>query len=527
MRAHRLYPPTGGLLAATLLLAACTDERPLATAPGANPLVRAAAVAAARPAGLVRNGVRYRDSGHPLAMVSSGTTQLALRAMLDRAGVTTVEVTTGRFDTTAAFSGAITQLQLKVFDRETNLVLTRKLDGSSTGFVSVPLYGLGLGFLVQVQATVRPADGMRPEVITVRDVVVFRPDLTVLSLELPLGGRPGVPLPISATIHERQGSLGARATCALYVDGAVADRAANIWVDAGGLVTCAFQHVFPALRQYQVAVRVEDVAPGDYNLWNNARFGTLELRNLFEYNAYVSSTFYESWSRTTGDAFRADGTAGYHYLYESGDSTRSQSASLYGVMDRAVSFPLARVHVAQRNGSLTLDDTTFALPVTYQFVDADSSGTCGSSYRDGWWFSLCTYVSAGQPPETWLSYGRSAGDVVYYSRNLMFSWYPGGSDYSYSWNQSGSSWGSATAPITGGTYDFVVGVEEGSTVWSLTPRVQLQWFEYANQTGPSCSSYDDGAVPPTHYSWCDESGYRQTGYSGQASGVPDKTALIP
>lgn len=526
MRAYWLYPPLGGVLAATLLLAACTEQRPLATAPATNPLVRAAAVAA-RPAHLMRNGVRYRDSGHALAIARSGTAQLALRAMLDSAGVTTVEVTTGRFDTTAAFSGAITQLQLKVFDRNGALVLTRKLEGSNTGFVSVPLYGLGLGFLVQVQATVRPPDGMRTELVTVRDTVVFRPDLMVLNLELPLGGRPGVPLPVSATIHERQGSLGARATCVLYVDGAVVDRAANIWVDAGGLVTCAFQHVFPTLRRYQVAVRVQDVAPGDYNLWNNARYGTLELRNLFEYNANVTSTFSESWGRSTGDAFRADGAAGYHYFYESGDSTRYQSAYLSGLMRRAVSFPLARVHVAQRNGSLILDDTTFPLPITYQFVDADSSYTCGSRYGDGSWFSLCTFASVGQPPQTWLSYGRDAGDVIYYSSSLMISWYPGGYDYSYSWNRSGSAWGGSIAPIMGGTYEFVVGVEEGSMVWSLTPRVQLQWFDYGNQSGPSCSSYDDDGVPPTHYSWCQESSYRQTGYSGQVNGMPDTTALIP
>ena len=68
----------------------------------------------------------------------------------------------------------------------------------------------------------------------------------------------------TATIGERNQDIGARGSCVLSVDGIEADRADAIWVDAAGLVSCAFTHTFETSGAKSVSVQVANVVPLDY-----------------------------------------------------------------------------------------------------------------------------------------------------------------------------------------------------------------------------------------------------------------------
>ena len=63
----------------------------------------------------------------------------------------------------------------------------------------------------------------------------------------------------------------------LIVDGVAVDRATGIWVDAGDVVSCAFLYAFTTTGSHGVTVRVEGVAPGDWDTANNEASGTIAI----------------------------------------------------------------------------------------------------------------------------------------------------------------------------------------------------------------------------------------------------------
>ena len=65
------------------------------------------------------------------------------------------------------------------------------------------------------------------------------------------------------------GDLGATADCILSADGTVVDRVSDMWVDAGGVVTCHFTATFTTPGQHALHVAVGNVRPGDYDMTNN------------------------------------------------------------------------------------------------------------------------------------------------------------------------------------------------------------------------------------------------------------------
>jgi hypothetical protein len=99
------------LAALALLAAACSDEP---TAPARTPAggARAAASAGAHPR-FVANAVKYRDAGAKPATGRSGSSSLAVRALLGMDGVTQLEVTTGSFDGGRAATTPLAKVQVK------------------------------------------------------------------------------------------------------------------------------------------------------------------------------------------------------------------------------------------------------------------------------------------------------------------------------------------------------------------------------------------------------------------------------
>src|SRR5205085_5661287 len=74
---------------------------------------------------------------------------------------------------------------------------------------------------------------------------------------------------VSGVMAEVNGDVGARATCRLFVDGVQIAAIPGAWVDANSSVTCQFQTSFSSTGTKQLAMRVTDVVPADYDPSNN------------------------------------------------------------------------------------------------------------------------------------------------------------------------------------------------------------------------------------------------------------------
>src|SRR6185295_15059199 len=235
---------------AAVLTSACTDTTPLAPRPNLTRPISASMmspVARSHP-----NSEKYRDSGFLPVTGRSGSATVSTRALLDKAGTTDVEVTTGTFDGSPA-PGTLGMVQVKAFTPSGNLAFTDNHTGLSAGATASFSYTtLPHGTSLQVQSTVAGSGDSRTDVVTLATAVHFRPDLVASRLDAAAQAPIGAAVNLQGFILERNGEVGARADCVLYVDGTPADRATGIWVDAGGMVACAMTHVFMEARTYSL-----------------------------------------------------------------------------------------------------------------------------------------------------------------------------------------------------------------------------------------------------------------------------------
>ena len=405
---------------ATVLAIACSDT-PTVSAPRRSPALRSASVTSAQ---LVSypNAQKYRDAGFHPATGRSGSAAIAVRALLGRSGTTVVEVTTGAFEEGTA-PGSLSSVQVKAYSQSGEPFVTRNHNGLSAGAASFPYAGLARGTPIQVQAVARGIDGTRSDVITVADAVHMRPDLVALRLEAPAAAPLGVPVNVVAFVGERHGDLGARSNCVLYVDGAAADRADGIWVDAGGVVACAMTHRFNAAGSHGLEVKVEDVRPGDYDESNNSATATISITEPSAFSTYslqaysaVDDSRYRGISRLT----LLDGTV------ETWDQTYTrqgtfQYASINGLIPRPLSFPISLHGEMTTNGATvnTMDVTHASAP----YVDWEQ-GFCTSSFSFGGGAStyVCVFTSGRLAGYTQVQYDWWGADVRYHSDSYVTSW---------------------------------------------------------------------------------------------------------
>lgn len=353
---------------------------------------------AGRPQGF-QNSVKYRDAGAKPATGRSGSAAIQARALRGR-NETTIEVTTGQFDSTAAAAGKLDKVQVKLFAPNGNVIVTdnyRKgaLAGSSGSFVyDWPARGQK----VQVQANVSGIDPNRTDVVTVTGAVANRPDLTVSAIQAPSQAFLGSSVTIGALVRETNGDLGARANCVLKVDGAVADRADGIWVDAGDAVTCEFRQTFATIGTRQLSVELTNVAPGDYDSGNNSRTATIEIVNPTVpvevwYNLFASDTTYDAVTYTQD-----------HQQFDALDpawlSSVSDSDNYFRVHQHIVSYQADLNSTVMLSfpvtvqSSLTVDGQTMLTPSFTVDANTTYSGdtysiTCGEGFESNRWFHVC------------------------------------------------------------------------------------------------------------------------------------------
>jgi hypothetical protein len=508
MKQHPPIPrrPLAGALACMLAAAACADQP-------AGPAVRAEAPvlnAGAQPP-LISNAVRYRDAGQKPGVGRSGSASLSVMALLDAAGITHIDVVSGSTTQPGTGAGTLGNVQLKVFVSDSaDDALVSNFHKVGSGRWSYEVMGPVRGTALQVQAGVGGIDGARTDMVTVRDTVVLAPDLrvTLYGQDQALAG---TPTNLAAWIDERNGDVGARADCVLYVDGVATDRAQGIWVDAWSGVYCIFTHTFAAAGQHGVEIRLENVSPADYDPSDNSGSRTINVvaSNSFSYNASAwdsrGSQSYYNRRRWT----EASGTTGED-LRDFAVTYADQYANISGWRPVGLSLP-ASAQLSLSSGGNTYHNATLqglgAGHAGGQFCSSTTDPAAGAT------FFLCTTGDAASG-YTSFQYQRTSNSIAYHSLNYTAQWDPAGTpQYVYS---DYAEYASGTpSPAYGSTFDFVVELADAAGhAYSASPTVTLGLNAWNYSSPLQCNVVDDWYYDFLEYCWSQSDEF--TGRSGFA-----------
>jgi hypothetical protein len=468
-----------------------------------------ATFALAGPPTATPNHVKYRDTGIANARGSAGNATIEARALLGSNGVTDLEVTTGSFD--AGPTGAIERLLVKRSSGSQTLTTTHSQ--LSSGVVSLPLAGLARHDSFDVQAGVSGVDGNRIDVVATGGTVKLRPDVQVSDLALPPNGRAHLPVTIAATLHERNGDAGARANCVLSVNGAEADRADGIWIDAHGSVSCRFVHAFASAGTFQVTVTAANVSPGDWDTANNSVSAQIEITDALPFQrSYALASEYEA-----NTVYRDTSPVSFS---ETTFTTRRQWNSFSGYADVALNGDTLTGSVVESSNGVVIDDST-DIPVTRSgyvadWGDGDSTGvTCFSGWHPVTGRSLygCSMwmrntTTGFYRAESMITTSREAGEVSYISRGWDATYVGDGGEY-YEWND-GSSSGWGTMSPYGDTVSLTVRLTDGTTTFEATPVITLVPYQRGYGFGPSCYDHWSGSGQA-----CSEFQFTEVGKAGE------------
>lgn len=486
-------------LGCLLAAAACADQP---AAPDAR-TAPAALTAGAQPT-LVSNAVRYRDAGQKPATGRSGSASLNVLALLDNAGVTHIDVVSGTTTQPGTGAGTLNQVKLKVFVGDSaDDALVSNFHHVGSGRWNYEVQGPVRGTPLQVQAAIGGIDGPRTDVVTVTDSVLLRPDLrvTVYGQDQALAE---TPTNLAVWIDERNGDVGARADCVLYVNGTATDRAQGIWVDAGDGVYCMFTHTFAAAGQYAVEIRLENVAPADYDPSNNSGTRTINVVAPtgfgFEAQAWDSrgsQTYYNRRRWTDASGYTGED------LRDNAVTYADQYANISGWRPVGLSLPVS-ARLSQSSGGNTYHSATLqglgAGHTSGQFCSSTTDPAAGAT------FYLCTRGDAADGYTTF-QYQRTANSIAYHSLDFRGQWDPAGTPlYVYS---DFTQYASGTpSPTYGTAFGFEVELTDAAGLFYPTnPTVTLGVNGWNNVSPLQCNVVDDWYYDFLEYCWSSSDNY--------------------
>ena len=470
------------------LLAACSHDVLDPAAPRAAAGAPSLATAASGQPKLVRNTVKYRELGARPTTGRSGTATLAARALVAKDGTTELEVTTGVFDPVPMSTLPLTRVQVKQFDAAGRPLRASNYHGLTGGSASFRYAGLPRGARLEVQGNV--TEGRRTDVVTVTTPVYRRPDLQV-RLEAPEEARPGFPVNLVATVREENGDLGARTDCVLFVDGAEADRARGIWVDAGDAVSCAFTYVFASSGYRRVRVEAVRVSPADFDADNNAAGATVLVSPSEHGFTAIAEDYYETTVQKDDSWATYDRGPGLEQHSQTFGSHARQSAALYALIRHGVSLDATQVRVSQSTSGAMVHagawpDAAEGHPLLAGQPD------CASSWSGGVVVYLCS-VGSADAGVTLVQYIRSGSAVTYFSTQNLRRWFPGAPDDVYAVVTSGNTTEGGPQIAMGPNYSFAVELVDGGRTYRLNATVALgapqsRSWTYFPPSGTSCST---------------------------------------
>jgi len=412
------------------------------------------AISQSIPGYAIANAKHYRESGVGNATGRSGSAHVTARALLGQDGNTSLELTTGAFDSTATPPGSFARLQFKPLDPNGNPLFVQNFSGlaTATGYYGFSTPSLNRHQQAQLQANITGIDH-RTDVVTLVETVKLRPDLAVQKLQHPDSALVGTPVTIAANIVELNGDSSATASCQLLVDGFVADHATNVYVDAGGSVSCAFAYTFTSTGSHSVQVTAANVAPADWDTANNssasenisivapytniAQHGTASftdqnggfpLSQVYTYEVFYGGSPVFNYSDTTGSTGRQQSSQ--VTLYSSGCSSQTNALPYQFPVDITYTETMdgAPVYTSK---ALGISGQSQTLPVHQSLCGGTAVSNLqqlGTGIADDHTFRVLTnifYDSAATPlfSSQQIESTRNAGDVTYFSTGYQCDWF--------------------------------------------------------------------------------------------------------
>lgn len=471
----------------------------------------------------------YKDEGEKPARAQVGKTLFQARALIGKNAVTDVDVTTGALDSNVAPPGRISELHVKAFRLDGKHQFEYEVEGSRTsgGAIHVafplpePVKGARRGddddehhqrdthlargqmLRLHVEAKgLRAGDEGEAEA-KLEQMVKYRPDLSVASLDLPSTARLSTAVDISASVVELMRDTGAHADCVLAVDGTQVDQAPGIWVDANGAVTCHFVYTFKLVGKHAVTVSAANVIPGDYDGDNNALSGSIQIVNPAVMAYVANAVDVKSDSQFTQDVYASGGTTPDQHTVRQ-TVRRSQSRTLNGTIPAAINFPLKRVGYADRSDGVSLSTLSFT------DVAADNQGTIADPHYDslttvarfdagsGGWFSLRRYQNTSTGlGVTNLTFSFYGGDVTYHSEGFCKSvagiFSCAGGDYTVNTTTPGAIFGAPRVAL-GSNYSADVIVDDG-TAYEAHPALPLSTVSRSVSAPAACYNSTVNGTP--------------------------------
>ncbi|HEX5970828.1 MAG TPA: hypothetical protein VFY85_02815 [Gemmatimonadaceae bacterium] len=355
-----------------------------------------------------KNSVKYSDAGAKPVTGRSGSASLEARALLAGDGSVQIDATTGNLEA-GTTRGEIRKMQLKVLSPSGQATSTQNFNGNGSGRWSTTLSKLGTGSKLQLQATIGGVDGHRTDVVTLLVSVKRSPDVAVDGVAAPSRAIAGTPMNIVATVSERNGDVGARASCILSIDGQLNDQARGIWVAAGQTVSCAFQTQVASVGSHKVTVYVTGVSPLDYNQNDNSATTSVEVLSpevAMGYSASFSSLDAVSYYHQKTSAL--DGS----FLDEQTNQTTSQERTLTmtsATSSNSFTFPVS-VRTALLADGVPAFDYTNSLDI--QASESSPTSDCGVYVSGQFYLRVCNDRSA--TPFSQVALSSFDGRAVYF-----------------------------------------------------------------------------------------------------------------
>ena len=355
-------------------------------------------------------GAKYRDNGAKPTGGRAGRAAIAARALLGVDGTTDLEVTTGRFEGGAPV-GSLAKVQVKVLAPDGGVLLTDNYRKTLTGagFASFTYDGLYRGQSTQVQASVAGIDANRTDIVTVTTDVKLRPDL-VAGVNAQPEATVNSMVVVGAVMAEKNGEVGARATCRLLVDGAEVASSPGAWVDAASAVTCRFLTSFATTGTKRLTVRITDVSPGDFDPANNETTQLIEVvaPEPFDYlyaSVYQLDGYQKMWHRTTNHNYH-DGSIQSQWSTSFEGQVHQQSFSIGGGFYGPAPLD-GQVTLRHSTGTTILPMLAFSVADLPELQDWETT-ICRSGNYPGTYVYFCTSADF-----TDISIGRDLGDASY------------------------------------------------------------------------------------------------------------------
>ena len=405
----------------------------------------------------------------------SGNSMLSARALMNSAGLVTLEVTAGEFESSTPSPGKLSFVTVVSLGGHggTNILKTYLLP-SGPGTWSKTYTGLKRGQPFIVLAGVRGMEGpWVTRLVTVGGRVKLAPDLGVTQINAPANAPVGMPVMLLASIEELNTDVGARTDCVLSVDGQAVDEARGIWVDSGGLVTCAFSYAFPTVGRKNLRGSLVNTRPLDFDVGNDAAEGTIDIISPvtgMSFNAWLEDRVFDYGGFSRGYYRQPNGSYLSSPDWEStwGGSGWTQVARINAWVAEHVPFNGTTLRVRQETGGEVVHEAEY-VNITPTFTNTDVNGNvneCAGRWDTARSMHLYYCTTGGAQPRTQIEYFREAGQAIYWSRLHGQSWQGWHQNYEWSMN-------TGTAVLLGSDYRMRVELERGEDSWVADTTLAL------------------------------------------------------